>query len=121
MREDDGGWEDFNDDTEGPISIGFLVIVTPVFSIICGATTCIDVRSEVLEIILGWVGDIAVEDIDDSAKEDSGEAIPNIVRLVEDILHAALSTMHCWQLELKLFGGLVVDPLMPLFVSLSHS
>ena len=74
-----------------------------------------------LVIILGCDGDIAFEDIEDSAKDDSGDVIPNVVRFVEDILHAALSTMHCWQLELNVFGGRWVDPLIPLFVSLSHS
>ena len=61
---------------------------------------------------------MALEDIEDSAKEDSGDGIPNVVRLVEDSLLAARSTIHCWQLELKVF---VFDVLWidPLFVSLS--
>ena len=53
--------------------------------------------------MLGGVGDIADEDIEDSANEDSGDAMPRVVRFVDDILQAALSTIHCWQLELKLF------------------
>ena len=46
---------------------------------------------------------MALEDIEDSAKEDSGDGRPKVVRLVDDILLAALSTMHCWQLELYFF------------------
>ena len=63
---------------------------------------------------------MALEDIEDSAKEDSGDGIPKVVRLVDDILLAALSTMHCWQLELYVFE---LDDLWiePLFVSLSQS
>ena len=50
--------------------------------------------------MLGCVGDIALEDIEDSAKEDSGDGMFKVVRFDDDILLAALSTMHCWQLEL---------------------
>jgi len=80
-----------------------------------------DARSEVPVISLGLlVGDImAVDDMEDSANEDSGEVIPRVLRLVDDLLHAALSTMHCWQLELNLFAGRAI--LTPLLVSLSHS
>ena len=61
---------------------------------------------------------MVLEDIEDSAKEDSGDGIPKVVRLLEDILLAALSTIHCWQLELNVF---VFDVrwIDPLFVSLS--
>ena len=71
-------------------------------------------------ISLGLVGDImAVDDMEDSANEDSGEVIPRVLRWVDDLLHAALSTIHCWQLELNLFAGRAI--LTPLLVSLSHS
>ena len=79
-----------------------------------------DGRSEVPVISLGLVGDImAVDDMEDSANEDSGEVTPRVLRLVDDLLHAALSTIHCWQLELNLFAGRAI--LTPLLVSLSHS
>ena len=65
------------------------------------------------------MGDITLEEIEESAKEGTGDVMPKAVKLFEDSLLAALSTIHCWQLELKPCA--VLDPLTPLPVSLSHS
>ena len=94
------GWWGFDDGGMGPPIYGFLVI--PGLSIIGGGgwAICIEVLSDTFGIMLGCVGDIAVEDIEDSAKEDSGDGMFKVVRFDDDILLAALSTMHCWQLEL---------------------
>ena len=112
--EDTGTWE-----TMYGILLG-VVVVTLFCMPVDGWIVAYDARSEVPVISLGLVGDImVVDDMEDSANEDSGEAIPRVLRLVDDLLHAALSTIHCWQLELNLFAGRAI--LTPLLVSLSHS
>ena len=95
------GWMGFEVGGIGQPPI-YVFFVIPGLSSIGGGgwAICIEVLSDTFGIMLGCVGDIALEDIEDSAKEDSGDGMFNVVRFDDDILLAALSTMHCWQLEL---------------------